>query len=159
MVEAMFQATSRALKAADLVRKLQLFAKEAGVEPSADQTSFGEYSLTWGERWATDAHRRGLLKGAGVLAGNDEIALGILQTARQLGVRVPEDLRIIGFDDTRLASLVRPSLSTVRVPLTDVGAAAVRSLVERIGSPDKKAGVTSLATKLIVRESSGGNGK
>jgi LacI family transcriptional regulator len=133
--------------------------KEAGVEPSNDQSSFGDYSLTWGERWATDAHRRGLLKGAGVLAGNDEIALGILQTARQLGVRVPEDLRIIGFDDTRLASLVRPSLSTVRVPLADVGAAAVRSLVERIGSPDKKAGVTSLATKLVVRESSGGNGK
>lgn len=133
--------------------------EEAGVQPTADQTSYGEYSLTWGERWATDAHRRGLLKGAGVLAGNDEIALGILQTARQLGVSVPEDLRIIGFDDTRLASLVRPSLSTVRVPLADVGAAAVRSLVERIGEPEKAVGVTSLATSLVVRESSGGGGK
>ncbi len=54
-----------------------------------------------------------------------------------------------------LASLVRPSLSTVRVPLTDVGAAAVRSLVDRIASPDKTPGLTSLATKLVIRESSG----
>jgi LacI family transcriptional regulator len=129
--------------------------RDAGVEPTPDQTSFGDYSLTWGERWASDAHRRGILNGAGVLAGNDEIALGILQTARQLGVRVPEDLRIIGFDDTRLASLVRPSLSTVRVPLMDVGAAAVRALVDRIEAHDKPAGVTTLSTKLIVRESSG----
>lgn len=129
--------------------------RERGVEAGPDQTCFGEYSLTWGERWATDAHRRGVLRGAGVLAGNDEIALGILQTARQLGVNVPEDLRIIGFDDTRLASLVRPSLSTVRVPLADVGAAAVRSLVERIGDPDRAVGVTTLATKLVIRESSG----
>jgi LacI family transcriptional regulator len=130
--------------------------REAGVEqPGPDQTSFGDYSLKWGEQWAAEAHRKGLLRGAGVLAGNDEIALGVLQTARQLGVAVPSELRIVGFDDTRLSSLVRPSLSTVRVPLTEVGAAAVRALVERIGAPDREARTVQLSTELVVRESSG----
>lgn len=130
--------------------------EEAGVTVGAEQTSYGAYSLKWGEQWATEAHARGVLNGAGVLAGNDEIALGILQTARQLGVGVPSELRIVGFDDTRLASLVRPSLSTVRVPLADVGAAAVRVLVERIGNSELPARMMSLATELVVRESSAG---
>ena len=121
---------------------------------SEDAVSYGDYSLQWGEKWATDAHRRGVLRGAGVLAGNDEIALGILQTARQLEIDVPRELRVVGFDDTRLASLVRPSLSTVRVPLADVGAAAVRALVERIAEPEREATTVTLATELVVRESS-----
>lgn len=119
-----------------------------------DQVVHGDYSLDWGERWATEMHSRGTLAGAGVLAGNDEIALGILQTARQLGVDVPRQLKLVGFDDTRLASLVRPSLSTVRVPLAEVGAAAIRALVDRIDDPERLPRTVTLATKLVVRESS-----
>jgi LacI family transcriptional regulator len=96
----------------------------------------------------------GTLAGAGVLAGNDEIALGILQSAHEHGVRVPDDLRVIGFDDTRLASLVRPALSAVRVPLAEVGSAAIRALVERLDEPDRAPRTVSLATKLVIRESS-----
>jgi LacI family transcriptional regulator len=134
----------------------QTLREHTGKEPGPDQVSFGDYSLQWGERWAADAHSRGRLIGSGVLAGNDEIALGILQTARQLGVRVPEQLRIVGFDDTRLASLVRPSLSTVRVPLAEVGAAAVRALVARIDDPEHEPQTVTLSTALVIRESSGG---
>ncbi|MBC7771110.1 MAG: LacI family DNA-binding transcriptional regulator [Pyrinomonadaceae bacterium] len=119
-----------------------------------DQIAHGDYSLDWGERWAMEMHAQGTLAGAGVLAGNDEIALGILQTARQLGVEVPSQLKLVGFDDTRLASLVRPSLSTVRVPLAEVGAAAIRALVDRIEGPERPPRTVTLATKLVVRESS-----
>lgn len=131
----------------------------AGWTARNDQVVHGTYSLDWGESWAEEAHRQGRLNGAGILAGNDEIALGILQTARQLGIRVPEDLKIVGFDDTRLASLVRPSLSTVRVPLSEVGAAAIRALLERIDDPERAPRTVSLATKLVVRESSGGEAR
>jgi LacI family transcriptional regulator len=67
---------------------------------------------------------------------------------------VPAQLRIVGFDDTRLASLVRPRLSTVRVPMAEVGAAAVRLLVRRMEDPKAEAMVMHMPTKLIVRESS-----
>jgi len=68
---------------------------------------------------------------------------------------VPGQLKIVGFDDTRLASLVRPSLSTVRVPLAEVGAAAIDALVRRVEDPTRPSTKTRLATNLIVRESSG----
>jgi LacI family transcriptional regulator len=97
--------------------------------------------------------RRGAI---GVLAGNDEIALGVLQAAEDLSLEVPGDVRVVGFDDTRLASLVRPRLSSVRVPLADVGAAAIELLASRIEDGDLKPRRVHLATELVVRESSGG---
>src|SRR6185295_8474807 len=90
----------------------------------------------------------------GVLAGNDEIAYGVMLAAQERGRRVPQDVRVVGFDDTRLASLLRPRLSTVRVPLAEVGAAAVDALIERLEKPDAKAKSVRLTTKLVVRESS-----
>ncbi|MDX2146627.1 MAG: LacI family DNA-binding transcriptional regulator [Planctomycetota bacterium] len=126
-----------------------------GGEPRPDQLTFGAYSVEWGQRWISEhASRQAGGLPFGVLAGNDEIALGILQAAQDLGLRVPQDVRIVGFDDTRLASLVRPSLSSVRVPLRDVGAEAIRLLARRIAEPDAAEVVTRLPASLIVRESS-----
>lgn len=125
--------------------------------PREDQFAFGNYSVAWGREWA---HRRcqqspDSLRGCGILAGNDEIALGIVQGCFDFGLGVPNDVRVIGFDDTRLAQLVRPMLSTVRVPLAEVGAVAVRMLARRVDLPDAPPGVVRLPTKLITRESSG----
>jgi len=128
--------------------------KEAEWAARPDQTAFGEYSLDWGYRWAKEAAAKGLLKGAGVLAGNDEIAYGVLEGARDAGLRVPEDTKIVGFDDTRLARLIRPRLSTVRVPLADIGAAAIRVLVRRVNDPDAEPAVVRVPTTLVVRDSS-----
>lgn len=119
-----------------------------------EQFAFGEYSVEWGRQWAADRLSKVGLKNVAVLAGNDEIALGIMQTAQDAGISVPKDFRIVGFDDTRIATLVRPALSTVRVPLLDIGAAVVRLLVERVGNSEKPATREKLPTKLIVRESS-----
>jgi len=69
-------------------------------------------------------------------------------------VKVPDDLRIVGFDDTRLASLVRPRLSAVRVPLTEIGGAAIAALAKRIEDPESPGTVLRLPTTLVVRESS-----
>lgn len=120
-----------------------------------EQVCFGEYTLEWGARWAKAAADRGTLRGAGVLAGNDEIACGIMQAADDAGVSIPADLKLIGFDDTRLASLVRPRLTTVRVPMAEVGAGAVRALVERLENRDAPAKIVQLRTSLVVRESAG----
>ncbi len=126
----------------------------AGHAVREEQFAFGDYSVEWGRVWAAQRLKASGLKNSAVLAGNDEIALGIMQAAQDAGLLVPKDVRIVGFDDTRIATLVRPALSTVRVPLLDIGAAVVRLLVERVGNSEKPATREKLPTKLIIRESS-----
>lgn len=129
--------------------------RAAGVAPRSDECAYGEYSVEWGKTWARDRARQKRLANSGVLAGNDEIALGVLQGAQDAGLTIPGDVRIVGFDDTRLASLVRPALSSVRVPTSEVGAKAVQLLVERLDDPSRPGATVHLPTKLVVRESSG----
>lgn len=130
-----------------------------GAGAHAEQCSFGEYSLEWGQEWARRTHLAGRLAGAGVLAANDEIAWGIMQAAQEAGVEVPAELKIVGFDDTRLSTLVRPKLSTVRVPLAELGSAAIDLLVRRIQEPGAPPSMVRLRTSLVVRDSSNGVGR
>ena len=129
---------------------------ETGTPPKLDQVAYGRYTLEWGREWAEVMLKRKGLQGAGVLAGNDEIACGVMQAAEDAGVRIPEQLRVVGFDDTRLAQIVRPRLSTVRVPMAEAGAAAVRTLVARLEDRDTPTACIRLPTTLVVRESSAG---
>lgn len=84
-----------------------------------------------------------------VLTYNDLIAHGILQGCRAEGVDVPGHLSVIGFDDIFTAALVNPGLTTVRVPLADIGESAMRLLICR------QEVSLELVTQLIVRESTG----
>jgi len=68
-----------------------------------------------------------------VFASNDDMALGLLAEAQRRGVKVPEELSIVGFDDAPAASLVWPALTTVRQPLFDMAVAAVEMLLARVG--------------------------
>lgn len=130
--------------------------RRRGGGTTPDQVSFGDYSVEWGREWAQKAIAAGRLKGSGVLAGNDEIAWGIMQAAQGAGIDVPGDLQVIGFDNTRLSTLVQPRLSTVGVPLADLGAAAVDLLIRRINDRAAEPEHVRLETSLVVRESSGG---
>lgn len=118
------------------------------------QIRYGGYSVEWGQRACESLFEKRTSHPLGVLAANDEIAFGVLLAAKDLGIGIPSDLRIVGFDDTRLASLVRPKLSTVRVPMADVGSAAVRMLVDRLQDPNHPAVTLTLPTQLVVRETS-----
>jgi LacI family transcriptional regulator len=91
-----------------------------------------------------------------VFATNDDIALDLVAAARSRGLRVPEDLSVVGFDDYPAARLVSPALTTVRHPLWEVGASAVRLLLERVeGEADTppSSGPLLLAPELVVRAS------
>ncbi|MEU6816541.1 LacI family DNA-binding transcriptional regulator [Streptomyces sp. NPDC046860] len=89
-----------------------------------------------------------------VFAGNDLQALGLYEAARELGLRVPEDLSVVGFDDLPVARWVGPPLTTVRQPLTEMAEAAAR-LVLDLGRGDRERTATrlELATSLVVRSS------
>ncbi|WP_225849442.1 LacI family DNA-binding transcriptional regulator [Streptomyces sp. HPF1205] len=88
-----------------------------------------------------------------IFTGNDEIALGVIETARSRGLRVPEDLSVVGFDDTDIARMASPPLTTVRQPLREMGGAALRTAL-RLANADKvESHHIELATELVVRAS------
>jgi DNA-binding LacI/PurR family transcriptional regulator len=90
-----------------------------------------------------------------VIAGNDLQALGVYQAARALGLRIPADLSVVGFDDLPIAALLDPPLTTVRQPLTEMAAAATElALTLGRGVEPPQMGL-ELATTLTVRESTG----
>jgi DNA-binding LacI/PurR family transcriptional regulator len=87
-----------------------------------------------------------------VFAGNDQMALGLLRALHELGRRVPEDISVVGFDDIPEAAYFTPPLTTVRQRFDEIGARALRLLLERIeGGPARSA---TVAPELVVRESS-----
>jgi len=89
-----------------------------------------------------------------VFAGSDALAAGAYQAARARGLRVPEDLSVVGFDDTAVCAMLTPPLTTVRQPLAEMAAEAVRLIgqeQERRGSSAGRG--VELATSLVVRQS------
>jgi LacI family transcriptional regulator, galactose operon repressor len=88
-----------------------------------------------------------------VFAFNDPLAIGAMQVALERGLRIPEDLSIVGFDDTAEAELVTPGLTTVRQPLAEMGRMAVSLLTRMLGNQRLEALHVELATKLVVRGS------
>lgn len=87
-----------------------------------------------------------------IFAGNDEMAMGIYVAARKAALRIPEDLSVVGFDDSPMASRIWPSMTTVRLPIRDMGHAATRMLVEKSAAA-KLQTITSFFPEIIVRES------
>ncbi|MEJ9165294.1 substrate-binding domain-containing protein, partial [Paenibacillus graminis] len=83
------------------------------------------------------------------------LAVGALRALHDQGVRVPEEMAIVGFDDIEMAAYVQPPLTTVRAYPEQMGKAAVQLLVERFEGREAPSH-TITGTKLIVRESSGG---
>ena len=88
-----------------------------------------------------------------VFAFNDMLAIGVMQATRLRGVSIPEDLSLVGFDDTVEAAIVTPTLTTVRQPLAEMGRMAVNLLVRQLQYQRIEALLVQLETKLVVRES------
>jgi DNA-binding LacI/PurR family transcriptional regulator len=84
---------------------------------------------------------------------NDLVAIGALQVCTELGRRVPDDLAITGYDDVPLAALVTPSLTTCHAPRYELGAEAVRLLLEQLRNDAKAGAEVVLQVQLVVRAS------
>ncbi|KQZ22229.1 LacI family DNA-binding transcriptional regulator [Microbacterium sp. Root553] len=89
-----------------------------------------------------------------LVAANDQMALGAIDAFRSAGIRVPDDVRVTGFDGIEAAALSRPALTTVRQPMIDLGRAAVQLLSRRLERPDADPMTVRLPLQIIVRESS-----
>lgn len=92
-----------------------------------------------------------------VFAASDMQAVGVMRAAREAGIRVPEDLAIVGFDDIELSRCV--GLTTIRQPARTMGARAAESLLRRIKSAsDPPVSSTEFSPELVVRQTCGANG-
>jgi LacI family transcriptional regulator len=94
-----------------------------------------------------------------VFSGNDQQARGVYEEAHARGLRIPADLSVIGFDDVDVCEWMTPRLTTVRQPLAQMAALAIRHIVEHPQAPDEPPLRLELATTLVVRESTGPPGR
>lgn len=88
-----------------------------------------------------------------IVASNDWTAIGALRAIHAAGLRVPEDISVVGFDDIPLVSYTTPPLTTVRMSAADVGATAFQALFSLIGGERLEGDTYQVATRLIVRDS------
>ncbi|HEV2932906.1 MAG TPA: LacI family DNA-binding transcriptional regulator [Streptosporangiaceae bacterium] len=90
-----------------------------------------------------------------VVCANDQMAIGVLRAFAAGGVRVPDDIAVVGFDDIALGSLYDPSLTTVHQPMRMLGERACTRLLDRIAEPGLAPAVELLPTELVLRASCG----
>jgi LacI family transcriptional regulator, galactose operon repressor len=88
-----------------------------------------------------------------IFAASDLMAAGAVQAAREVGLRVPGDISIVGFDDVQLAQLLDPPLTTIRQDRAGLGAAAAGALLELVEDPDAAPPARTLPVELVVRGS------
>ncbi|MCX5314826.1 LacI family DNA-binding transcriptional regulator [Streptomyces sp. NBC_00154] len=88
-----------------------------------------------------------------IFAGNDLQALGVYEAARELGLRIPEDLSVVGFDDLPLTRWIGPPLTTVRQPLIEMAETAARLVLDLSRGQQPATTRVDLATNLVVRSS------
>ncbi len=115
-------------------------------------------SIDWSAEGGAAAMRLLLEDGAlppptAVLAGNDLLAIGAMHTIRAAGLRIPEDLAIIGFDDFEFTRYVEPTLSTVRLPSYDMGRQAAQLLIQHLRGEPATERCFVLPTELMLRRS------
>jgi len=90
-----------------------------------------------------------------VVCANDQMAIGVLRALGRGGVRVPEEMAVVGYDDIYPASLLHPSLTTVHQPMRLLGERACARLLDRIAHPGRRQKVELLPTELVLRSSCG----
>jgi LacI family transcriptional regulator len=135
-------------------RRLEAFrsAKQRLFPDAADGVYFGDFKIEGGRRAASEILAGGKLPTA-VMAANDLMALGAISEFRAAGVHVPRDVSVVGFDDIAFAALSEPALTTVNLPLGELGKYAVEALMETLSNPDQQGIEITIPTHFIVRAS------
>ena len=124
----------------------------AGILPDAELEVEGDFEIAGGV--TAGEHLLDLRNPpTAVFAFNDNLAIGVIQAARSRGLRVPEDVSVVGFDDLEFSAIVTPALTTVRQPLAEMGRTAVSMLVRLLERQRFETLHFQLGTRLVVRES------
>jgi LacI family transcriptional regulator, galactose operon repressor len=124
--------------------------KESGLEPMAQTVSLSADSFRHGFTSAEAILRQGLRPTA-IFAASDHMALGVWEQLRQSGLRVPEDISLVGFDDIPDSQVTNPPLTTVHNPFLELGRELARLAIEKAKSPCEAVPEVLLPTELVMR--------
>ncbi|WP_319533969.1 substrate-binding domain-containing protein [uncultured Vibrio sp.] len=125
---------------------------EAGLEFNSNWIIESDFECEGGYQAFKKMSKRGELPTA-IFVSNDMMAMGVINAANELGIKVPEDLSIIGYDDIHIAKFMSPSLTTIHQPKYRLGQAAVETLLRRLNDKAAEAEVVQLEPTLIERNS------
>ncbi|ELY5210859.1 substrate-binding domain-containing protein [Vibrio cholerae] len=125
---------------------------EAGIAINPDWIVESDFECEGGYQAFEKLYQRGKLPSA-LFVSNDMMAMGVIQAASQRGLRVPDDLSLIGYDDVHIAKFMTPALTTIHQPKYRLGKAAVDTLLYRLENPDTTAQVVQLEPTLVARNS------
>jgi LacI family transcriptional regulator len=89
----------------------------------------------------------------GIWAENDLFAIGAMRELKRLGMKIPEEISIIGMDDIKTTQMVLPALTTVRQPYREICDTAVDLLLHRMENPDAKPQLIIIPPELVIRDS------
>ncbi len=143
--------------------KTRRLAMQAVIDGQPDAKLVGAHSGRFSVRSGEAAAEQMLAEFGGVagqlpdaiVCSNDQMAIGVLRTLTARGIRVPDDIALVGFDDIYPATLCDPPLTTVRQPIRGIGERACEQLIERIATPTLRPSVELLPTELVIRSSCG----
>jgi DNA-binding LacI/PurR family transcriptional regulator len=113
----------------------------------------GDYTMDSGFQQAS-IMREWKTRPTAVFAANDMMAIGFMMGLSNLGLKVPDDIAVVGCDDIPMAALVKPALTTVRVPMCEIGRRAMELLLEFLRDGEKEPAQSILLNcELVIRES------
>lgn len=129
--------------------------KEAGLAIRKGYLVYGDFTEDSGSECAKQ-----LLKGnrrrniTGIFVSNDSMAIGAMKTMKEMGIRIPDEISIVGYDDIRMASYISPSLTTIRSSVLEMSSIATKNLINFIEDGAGYSEFNTISTELIIRESS-----
>ncbi|MDK9744539.1 substrate-binding domain-containing protein [Vibrio sp. B516a] len=125
---------------------------EAGLEFNANWIIESDFECEGGYQAFKKMAQRGALPSS-IFVSNDMMAMGVINAANELDIKVPDDLSIIGYDDIHIAKFMSPSLTTIHQPKYRLGQAAVETLVRKLDEKSTEAQVVQLEPTLVERKS------
>lgn len=128
----------------------QAMARRAGIEIESRWVEHSQYSLESGQAGASRLIDEGV---TGIICASDPLALGAIKAVRRAGLAVPQDVSVVGYDDSALMNTTDPALTTVRQPIDAMGRAAVDILVDLINGVPVPQDELLFEPELVVRAS------
>lgn len=130
--------------------------RAAGLSPPAGGERFGAWSEEWGRNAAAELTQSGREWPDAIVCGSDQIARGMADGLREIGIAVPQKIALVSFDNWEvIASATRPSLTSVDPNLKALGAEAGLTLLSLIAGNDASPGIRRIPSRLVVRSSCG----
>jgi LacI family transcriptional regulator len=152
---AFIKGTSAVRSAIDRLQGYKAALADHNIPLREDLVVEGDYQQQTGYATTQKLLRSEGSRPTAIFASNDLSAFGAMDAAREDGLRIPDDISIVGFDDIPQASFVYPKLTTVRQPLEQMGQIAVKMLLQQIEDQSRPPQRITLETQLIIRDSCG----